>query len=97
MTLSLCEMDLELIPKPVRPQKPTKWQLVRCSCSINCRGHILPSCPTNILQEESLQDELFVVGVYIPAWDSMRTRERKKQYKPKNHNRKFTKIFGKWS
>ncbi len=90
-----------LLAPPIRPQKLTKWQLVKCNCNINCRGHIVLRYPNNVLQGkpriDDPQEELFIVGVDIKAWTSMRTRERKKPYTPKSKTKKKTKIFGKFS
>jgi hypothetical protein len=52
---------------------------------------------THQIEEVTLKEQLFIVGVDIKAWTSMRTRERKKSYTPKSKTKKKTKIFGKFS
>ena len=92
-----------LLAPPIRPQKLTKWKFMKCNCNRHCRGHIVLRDANNVLQVQSQieepipQETLFVIGVDIKAWNSMRTKERKKPYTPKSKTKKKTKIFGKLS
>jgi len=70
----------KLLLPPVRKQQLTKWQVVKCSC---CNGHVIPSSLITNQKEESQQEQIFVVGIDISAWDKIITRERKKPYTPK--------------
>jgi hypothetical protein len=76
-----------LLSPPIRPHNNSKWVIVPCiSDTCTCRMRIVLNTLTHQsqIEEVSLKEEVFVVGVDIQAWDNMRTRERKKRYTPKN-------------
>jgi hypothetical protein len=76
-----------LLSPPIRPQNNSKWVIVPCiSDTCTCRMRIVLNTLTHQsqIEEVPLKEELFVVGVDIQAWDSMRRRERKKPYTLKN-------------